>query len=171
MVVVLHGGHGGANVGHASTIRPARALVDIWLSSGAGHADCSGTSLSASEGERGDDVGEPKGEGDDTRADDHLRNLGGHTVIRIDAAVETTEEMAADEDHDGTEPGEALAGPKHRPGFLDDILALLPGTDLGEDEKAGEEKDEGMDDIGEELETVGQLGEDEHEHRCYHDGQ
>lgn len=79
--------------------------------------------------------------------------------------------MAADENHDRTQPGESTIGTEHRPGSGDELLTFAPKADLSKDEKSGEKEDESVDNVGEELEAVGKFGIDEHEHRCHHHGQ
>lgn len=76
--------------------------------------------------------------------------------------------MAADENHDGAKSSESPIGTEHGPGSGDELLTFAPEANLSEDEKSGEEEDEGVDYVGEELKAVGEFGKDEHEHRCHH---
>lgn len=132
-------------------------------------SDLSRAHIIALEQQRGDDVGESKGNGNDAGANDDLRDLRRHAVRSVGAAVETAEQMTADEDHDSTKPGEPSIRAEHRPSCGNEFLAPAPEADFGENEKAGKEEDESMDDIGEELEAVRQFGVDEHKHRRCHD--
>lgn len=165
--------HGLAYVAFVSAVGSAAVVVFSGGKTISGNRsrlpDSAGTHLLTSKDERGDDVGESKGEGDNAGSDDDLRDLRRHLIRMVGAAAKATKEMAADEDHDSAEPSETPVGTEQRPGVRNEGLTPLPDTHLGEDEKTSEGEDEGVDDVGEELEAVGELGEDEHEHRCCHD--
>ncbi len=149
--------HGAADLRLASAVGPgAVVVVEVDVSgSGSGMSNLARTHFLVFEQQRGDDVGESKGDSDDAGADDDLWDLRRYAGRIVDAAVEATKEVAADEDHYSTEPSESSIGAEHWPGSGDEGLTLAPEADLSKDEKGGEEEDEGVDDVGEELEAVG----------------
>lgn len=123
--------------------------------------------LAVAEDDRDDHVGDAKGHGQDARGQDEPPQGQTQVVNLIGRLDEVAEERAAHDERGEAEPYQRVVRAQHRPAVVE---VCLEEADLGDDEEDGDGEDEEVGDGVEEVEVLGQPGDDDHGPARHHDG-